>query len=106
MAEPDDAVTLQTILAHIQTAVRRDGVPIATLEEMLAQLPTTFRGRFEATRETKKFFMRSSVSKPLLKPTEALYEVLSVGEKVWFDAMLNCNPTRQEKWQAVIVTTI
>lgn len=38
MAEPDDAVTLQTILAHIQTAVRRDGVPIVTLEEMLAQL--------------------------------------------------------------------
>lgn len=91
MAEPDDAVILQTLSAHIQTAVRRDGVPIATLKEMLAQLPTTFRGRFAAARETIAFFMRSCVSKPLLKPTEALYDVLSVGDKVCFVAQLNHN---------------
>ncbi|XP_075525429.1 uncharacterized protein LOC142557456 [Dermacentor variabilis] len=52
MAGPDDAVALQTLLAHIQTAVWREGVPIARLEEMLAQLPAKFRGRFAATRET------------------------------------------------------
>lgn len=39
MAEPDDAVILQTLSAHIQTAVRRDGVPIATLKDAC---PTTY----------------------------------------------------------------
>ncbi|XP_065280942.1 uncharacterized protein [Dermacentor albipictus] len=52
MAGPDDAVALQTLLAHVQTAVWGEGVPIARLEEMLAQLPARFRGRFAATRET------------------------------------------------------
>ncbi|XP_037504018.1 uncharacterized protein LOC119378974 [Rhipicephalus sanguineus] len=43
---------LHTSLACIQSAVRRDGVPITTLIQMLAQLPASVRGPFAATRET------------------------------------------------------
>ncbi|KAL1423987.1 hypothetical protein MTO96_020586 [Rhipicephalus appendiculatus] len=43
---------LQTLLVHIRTAVARSGVPMATLIEMLAQLPASVRGPFAATRET------------------------------------------------------
>ncbi|KAL1423988.1 hypothetical protein MTO96_020587 [Rhipicephalus appendiculatus] len=43
---------LQTLLAHIRTAVASSGVPVATLVEMLAQLPASIRGPFAATRET------------------------------------------------------
>lgn len=54
----------------------------------------------------RAFFMRSSVSKTLLKPTETLYEAFGVGDKMCFDAQVNRNLTRQKKRQALMVTTI
>ncbi|XP_049275854.1 uncharacterized protein LOC119407198 [Rhipicephalus sanguineus] len=50
--------TLHTLLAHIQIAVWRDGVPITKLIKMLAQLPASTRGPFPATRETIELVVR------------------------------------------------
>ncbi|KAL3202567.1 hypothetical protein MRX96_042390 [Rhipicephalus microplus] len=57
-----DHETLQTLLAHIKAAVCSGGVPVATLVEMLVNLPACVSGPFPTTREIVETVVRQSPS--------------------------------------------